>query len=124
MTRAFTPKPGTALDVSAMLAFDRKRTRLIDAFRLYDEKAQGRVAALAPAHRGPEVVASVRALVQEQERLTAELLELDSALGAWLEAQTQVLGAEAARHVRTSRLMGKFRSSWMSDSGEGIDQKL
>jgi hypothetical protein len=112
---AHGPLPGLIAD------FDRKRE---DAFRAV-ELIDRRINELSPhLSHSPEWNSSVREIVLQHQGLARSLQELDGRIILLIESARHGLAREIQEHGRLRDKLSKFKSQWMPDQGEGLDQKL
>jgi hypothetical protein len=101
--------------------FDRKREDAFRAIELIDR----RINELSPhIIHSPEWNSSVRETVLQHQALARSLQQLDARIITLIESLKQGLTREIQDQGRLREKLSKFKSQWMPDQGEGLDQTL
>ena len=101
--------------------FDRRRE---DAFRAV-ELIDRRINELSPhLSHSPEWKSSIREIILQHQGLARSLQELDGRIILLIDSVRQQLAHEIHDHGRLRDKLSKFKSQWMPDQGEGLDQTL
>lgn len=111
-------------DFSGLAAFESGRASILKAIDLFDRKISEFLNRMPTAHRTPELIRATRELVDEQDRLLASILKLDERIMSRLERARDATLQELNSSHKSRELMQKFKSSWVSESGEEIDRQL
>ena len=105
--------------------FDEERMSIVRAIELYDRKVDEILRNLPRASiKSENFVNEAREIMAEGQLLLAEVLATDETVFARIrEAQNRVqkLGVDSRRSKET---LSKFKSSWVTENGEEMDQTL
>jgi hypothetical protein len=117
-------RPAEQGDLSALPSFEARREATLKAYQLFDRKASEAISALTPADRTPELVEAVSAALRRKEELVHRILDVDLRIISRIEQAKNDLLKELALSRRNQAAVGRFKSTWMPESGEGLDEKL
>lgn len=112
----------SALD--ALEAFESSRAKLVHALRLFDHKIAEAISALPRPAQGETWLADARQLLKQGDATIARILELDRQVLERVESAKSALMKEINHSRKSRELVGKFKSEWIPQSGEGLDSKL
>jgi hypothetical protein len=110
-------------DLSRLSEFDSARASAFKTLQLTDARITDAVRALPIAERTPALSAAVQASLDEEFELVQRITLADNRVGALIEREKQRLQSEIAATRRSHELTGKFKSAWMPEAGEELDQK-
>jgi hypothetical protein len=104
--------------------FESRRDAAIRNIELHDRKIAQAVDAMPAGERAPELVEAVRAELAAREALVREIVAVDLKIMAGIEeARSRLMREMAGSRVARDRL-ARFKSTWVPESGEGLDEKL
>jgi|GEM_PF-860510 len=111
-------------DLSRLAEFEHERDSALRAIGLFDRKIEQLAPRIDPNDRTPQIVAAIRALLDARAELVHRIVGVDLQIIGKIEAaRTEILrDMSAVRKNRES--LAKFKSQWIADSGEELDQKL
>jgi hypothetical protein len=96
---------------------------VIKALGMYDRKLTEAACAVPAAERTPELARTIGLKLDEEAFLVQSILKADNAIILLIEGEKTRLQREAAATQKSKELAGKFKSGWVPESGEGLDQK-
>jgi len=111
-------------DLSELYQLQEKRDSIIKALQLYDRKISREVLNLNSKAKTPEFIQTVKELCQQKENLIQSILALDSKIISLIEEEKLRLMKEVSEFEKRTNLTKKFKSTWVSESGEKLDGKL
>lgn len=114
----------SAKDLSALPAFEQERESILKALDLYDRKITGVVMGLTDLERTPELSKQVEDALETKHFLVNQILALDEKIIARIEDEKSRLVREMNQTQKTRDTVNKFKSAWIPDSGDGIDETL
>jgi vacuolar-type H+-ATPase subunit I/STV1 len=104
--------------------FIRKRDSILKALELYDNKVTEVIRSLSLAERTPDLISRVQSVLNEKDRLIQTIILRDNELTLRIEARKKKLQEDLLSSRRSHELAGKFKSTWVSEPGEGFDTTL
>lgn len=110
-------------DLSALDAFESRRSSILQAIQLYDRKINESVALLPKEGRTPELIEAVRSEITRGEGVVGDILRLDARITARLEHEKTLILAQANATHKSREILGKFKSEGIRSGGE-LDEKL
>ncbi len=105
-------------------AYEKKRTKIISTLRLYDKKMGALLTGSDQDLFPPELKAEVRALLDKKDQLLKKITELDENIIAEILEEKSRLGTSIKFSMNEKERLKKFKSSWLTQCGDGLDQKL
>jgi hypothetical protein len=111
-------------DFSGLDAFQRQRDMTIQALELYDRKIATLISNLSPTSRTPELIERVTQTLSAKEKLLKDILSIDTQILICIEAEKTRISREIAGTRKNTELVGKFKSTWVSEAGEELDTNL
>ncbi len=111
-------------DLIALESFQTQRDSIFKAMELYDRKITEMASTLTAEEKTPELLALVRAEMNRKDELTRQLLSIDDQVIQKITAVQHKLVAEISKSKKNKELLGKFKSSWLTESGEEMDTTL
>jgi hypothetical protein len=124
MSGDYLEDTGRAADLSDLPALQQRRDSVLKAIELYDRKIEEVAACLTDESRTPELTAAVRNELARKDALVEAILKIDLALISLIEEAKNGLLQQLASERKSAQAIRKFKSTWVSNSGEGIDEKL
>ena len=103
---------------------EKKRERAMKKYTFLDRKLSEIVDRVSPADRSPEWIAQVLELARESETHLAELIASDEEVQNRIQTHSDRLKRELQIQLASQSKLNRFKSTWIKESGEGIDKKL
>ncbi|MGE0616126.1 MAG: hypothetical protein AB7P04_10840 [Bacteriovoracia bacterium] len=117
-------KQADAGDLSGLEAFHEKREAILKALDLYDRKIGEIAVGLTPEDKDPIVIENVKMLLAQKEILVLQILETDAKIIERIEAEQAKIRTEITANQKAKESIAKFKSSWIQEGGEELDEKL
>ena len=111
-------------DLSGLETLQARRDSTIKAFDLFDRKVTEAVCALASSERTETLRHAVTEALAEKERLIHEILRADDRILAAGEAEKKSIQQELIVSHRNREMLNKFKSTWIAEAGEELDQNV
>ena len=111
-------------DLHGLDVFESERESALRAIGLFDRKIEQVAPQITPSERTPEIVEELRALLLEREQFVHRIVDADLLIIGKIEAAKSEILREAAAVRKSRESVAKFKSQWIADSGEELDQKL
>jgi hypothetical protein len=105
-------------------AFIRERDAILKVLDLYDRKVTEVIRALPLSGRTPELISDVQTVLAEKDRLIQSIILKDNELTQHIEQRKRKLQEDLISSRKSHDLAGKFKSTWVSEPGEGFDTTL
>lgn len=106
-------------------SFETRRESMLKAIDLFDRKISEQVTLLPVDDRqAPELVETVKRALHDKEILIHRILSLDLRILKKIDEERERLMRELTSTNKQKDTLSKFKSSWVSASGEELDQKL
>ncbi|MFL5812601.1 MAG: hypothetical protein ACJ763_03415 [Bdellovibrionia bacterium] len=105
-------------------SFIRERDAILKVLDLYDRKVTEVIRALPLSGRTPELISNVQAVLNEKDRLIQSIILKDNELTQRIEDRKRKLQEDLIASRKSHELAGKFKSTWVSEPGEGFDTTL
>lgn len=110
-------------DLSRLAEFESARASAFKTLQLTDARITEAVRALPLAERTTELSIAVQSGLDEERALVQEITVADNRVAALIQREQQRLQQEIAASKRNHELTGRFKSGWMPEAGEELDQK-
>lgn len=113
-------------DFSPLDRFQEARASALKALELYDRKLN-EVASTPPSSSASghvDLTGAIEPLLAEKDRLLQQILAADEKVIALIEREKERVKGQIASSRKSQEMMKKFKSTWVSGSGEEIDEKL
>lgn len=111
-------------DLTRLDRFQVRRESTLKALELYDRKISTVVETLPSERRTSELIQAVSELLAHKDQLIQMILTTDNRIMLRIEEEKSRLLREMASNMKANETVKRFKSSWVSESGEGIDRKL
>ena len=111
-------------DFTLIQQFQNRRDSTLKAMELYDRKITEAVKFILDHERTPELVEAVKSALARKDHFVQEILGLDLEIISRIEEAKNGLLREFASSRKSKESLSKFKSKWMTPSGEEIDRKL
>lgn len=125
ITEKFLTKP-TPLDdrLDELDLLQSQRDGILKAYQLFDNKVTECVQEKTNADFSPSEIESFKDHFKERSALITRIQEMDRTLIERLEQCMNDLGKDVQASRKGQSALSRFKSSWVQEAGEGIDQKL
>ncbi len=104
--------------------FENGREKILKTLALYDKKVNEIIAKLEPEHRTRVLIDNVRASIQAKDKLLENIIQKDDLIMKKIENLREKIIQEASQERKNKSTMSKFKSKWVSETGEGVDKRL
>ncbi len=104
--------------------FETRRDATLKAIELYDRKLAESISLIAAADRTPEMIEGVKRELDRKEQLVHEILDLDLRIIGKIEEEKNRLLQQVANARKGKEVLSRFKSTWVSESGEELDETL
>jgi hypothetical protein len=111
-------------DLSSLESFELQREAVIKALGMYDRKITEAVRAMPMEARTPALSQYVQRDLDDEAYLVQTILKTDNRIVACIEREKERLSKEMAANRKNNELTGRFKSTWVPESGEGLDKKV
>ncbi len=111
-------------DFSHLDKFHNRREVLMKAFVLYDQKISKTIQTLLPIEKTTELIQSARQAEEIKCNLIQAISKVDQKIMLAIQKEQRRLQKELLASEKESQIVKKFKSSWVSESGETLDGKL
>jgi len=109
--------------LSGLGQFDRERESVLKTLALIDRQMTEAVRALPLASRTPALSKTVQSSLDEEAFLVESISKVDNRIVGCIESEKQRLLRELATSRKSQEIAGRFKSTWIAEAGEGLDQK-
>jgi hypothetical protein len=110
-------------DLSELEAFEARRGNVIRTLELIDRHITQTVRAIPLEARTADLSRAVELRLGEERELLHAIMRLDGRILTCIESEKQRLQQQILATRRSHEIAGRFKSTWMPESGEGLDQK-
>jgi hypothetical protein len=104
--------------------FEVKREAILKAIFLYERKVNEAAAILTAEMKTPEFIAAVEKTLAAKDKILAQISVTDNRVLNLVEQEKMRVAKELTSSQKSRELVQKFKSSWVNESGEEIDQNL
>ena len=107
--------------------FHLRRNAVLKAVQLYDRKVTDslqQIYSLGTFGKIPQFDDTFKNLVQEQENEIKRILDSDRQIILKIEAEKDQLAKELMSTEKKNHMFQRFKSKWVSESGEKLDGKI
>ncbi|MGK5084501.1 hypothetical protein WDW37_14495 [Bdellovibrionota bacterium FG-1] len=111
-------------NLSQLFEVEQKREKLIQAIGVHNRKISDLIRDLSPEFRTPDLVACAQAQMTEEAEVVQSILKVDDQIIECIELEKLRLKKELLQAQKRKYLAGRFKSGWISESGEGLDKKV
>ena len=111
-------------DFSRLERFHQEREAILKGFALYDRKLSECISQLTSADRTPELVSKIEEALQRKQDLVHRILSIDEKLSRKIVEERARLQKEMAQNQKSVSMIKKFKSGWISESVDELDEKL
>ncbi|OFZ21464.1 MAG: hypothetical protein A2X94_08120 [Bdellovibrionales bacterium GWB1_55_8] len=111
-------------DFGGLDQFERNRASLLKGFDLFDRKITESVAQMGPGDRTPALLAEAEELLFTKSSLIQEIMGIDDRIIERISTEQLRISTEISRTQRSNSLMKRFKSGWVPESGEQLDEIL
>ncbi len=112
-------------DLDGLEDFHAGRDRILQGLELYDRRiGQLASAAAATTDQRRAAVAAILPILEERDKILARIARCDEKIIVCIERERERVTHEMNSARKAQSTLSKFKSGWVADSGEGLDQKL
>ena len=111
-------------DFGGLERFQETRDKYLNAIARFDKQIETTVSAMPESERTDDLKKKVSILMLDRENLVHEILAIDLRLMGRIETEKSRILRELTGTRKSKETLGKFKSSWMTSSGEELDTKL
>jgi hypothetical protein len=121
-------RPGKDQEAQEWLAelglFESRRDSALRALELYDRKISELASEVTDRERTPGLIERVKSAMNERETIVQAILKVDLELISRIEKERSRLMRDMSSARKAKDTLSKFKSGWIAESGEGLDEKL
>lgn len=110
--------------LSGLERFQLDRDACLKAIDLYDRKISEAVPLLPSEVRTPSLSESVKTQLDRKQSVIQSILAVDLEIMSRIEEARNDLLKDLSESRKNTEKLGKFKSRWVPEAGEGIDRKL
>ncbi|MEK6578624.1 MAG: flagellar protein FliT [Bdellovibrionota bacterium] len=111
-------------DFSQLDRFESQRSATLKAFDLLQRKVHESTDALKEIRNNATLAIALQQEMAIKARLIQKILELDEKIILALNVEKSRVQIDLNSSHKNKETVMKFKSTWMPESGEGIDEKL
>jgi len=111
-------------DFSGLQLFQTQREATLKALELYDNKVSDLIENLPSADKTPALIEAVRKAEEQKTELIQSILLTDKKIISKIEEEKDRLQKQLSVTDKNAQLVKKFKSRWISESGEQLDENL
>jgi hypothetical protein len=104
--------------------FELKRESILKAIFLFDRKLSEAVTCLSAEEKTPALIESVRNALDEKDALLHQIMTTDDRVLRLVEEEKVRITKEITSSQKSRNTIQKFKSAWVAEAGEEIDQNL
>jgi hypothetical protein len=123
-SKAFLLSHDTLGTLPSLDEFELKREAILKAVFLYERKINEAAETLHSSAKTPEFIAAVEATLAAKDKILAEISVTDNRVLNLVEQEKMRIAKELTSSQKSRELVQKFKSSWVTESGDEIDQNL
>lgn len=111
-------------DFSSLELFHQRRDQALKTIELYDRKIALVTERVPTPKERAAAAEQIRKILEIRDDIVREILNTDERISARIEQEKTRITQELASSRQNQSKIGKFRSQWISESGEELDKKL
>ena len=111
-------------DFSNLQGFQDQREASLKAIDLYDRKITESIALLPQLEHMAELSFAVEELLQRKHQIVAQIVAVDEKIVAQIELEKLRIQRELNQSQKSKDTVGKFKSAWVPNSGDSLDETL
>ena len=111
-------------NLSSLNLFETQREGVFKALAMFDRKLTAAVQALSAEERTPDLSLGARRSLEDEAFLVQSILNADNRILKAIEGEKARLTREMNSAQKSKELAGRFKSSWIAESGEELDRKV
>ncbi len=123
-SREFLVVHGNDPDLGMLPDLQKSRESALKAIGLFDQKLEETVNLLPEVSRSDELIQAVRNELARKDAIVEQILKVDLELISRIEAAKNAILRDLSSEKRSRDTLGKFKSTWVPSSGEGLDETL
>lgn len=109
---------------SALELYDRERVAVIRTLELYDRKLNDLIATLTAEQKTAEFIAAVKVEMAKNEQLLTSVFNADDIVFRRISDARERVAQLMIENRKGRETLNKFRSTWVSENGDGVDRTL
>ncbi len=110
--------------VESLNSFESRRDATLKAIELYDRKLGEAISLITAIDRTPEMIEGVKRELARKESLVHQILDIDLRIIGKIEEEKNRLLQQVATARKGKEVLSRFKSSWIAESGEELDETL
>ena len=111
-------------DVSVLQELHNRRETIIKAIQLYDRKITELIQEMPPGEKTTLLIDSVRKVSLAHDHIIQAIIVADQKIALKIEEEKKRLLEELSASDRKKQLTSKFKSKWITESGDQLDGTL
>jgi len=111
-------------DFSQLQIFQDSRDASLKAIDLYDRKVTEAIQLLPAIENTADLSFQVEECLQNKHRLVALILSTDEKIMALIDQEKTKIQRELTQSQKSKEAVGKFKSAWVANSGDSLDETL
>jgi hypothetical protein len=123
-SKAFLAEAQAHGTLPSLPEFELQRESILKAIALFDRKITEAIPHISANDRTPELSQSVKEALEKKDQLIAEIMCVDQQVLNLVEEEKNRVARELANTQKSRNLVQKFKSTWVAEGGEEIDQSL
>jgi len=123
LSRAFLTEARIG-DFSRLDTFERGREAILKTIALYDRKISLAITELGSMDRSPALMAEIEKLLRDKDELLKQIFDSDQLVIAEIIREQDRIQRELKSTERNQAMVKKFKSGWVGQSGDELDEKL
>jgi hypothetical protein len=104
--------------------FETQREAILKAIGLFDRKISDAIPHISKADRTPELIQAVEKALTRKDEIMKDIIIADEKVLRLVEEEKNRITKELVTSQKSRQVLQKFKSSWVNESGEEIDQSL
>ena len=111
-------------DFSNINQFQEKRESALKGYHLADNALSQAISSLSQSEKTPELINSVKKFQDIKNSMIYAIFLIDKEIIENIEKEKTKLLQEINFSEKNKKIFGKFKSKWVSESGEKLDGKI
>lgn len=103
--------------------FESRRETVIRTLGLIDKRITDVVRALPATSRSSTLSEAIQGSLDEEAALVQSILSTDNRIMARIEREKEHISKNLAAARKQHEIAGRFKSTWMPEAGDGLDQE-
>jgi hypothetical protein len=123
-THLFVEESKKTGDLSQLSTLIEKRDAAIRAFGLYDQKINETLTRKRQNNLSLEERALLKKTLEDKNEIIKKIFDVDTQITLLIEAEMKSLSLEITFAQKGKEILQKFKSTWMTERGDGLDETL